>query len=119
MAKWGFGEASGARGILVRLDIFGMPGVRSIVGDGPSGLVWVLKANDGLSGLVWVLELTSAISPAHRLSAYRRAYLGLIIRRSGKWGLRGRQVCVGMGQYRWRSVPMRLDGAQACHAEKW
>ena len=48
LAKWGFGEASGARGILARLGIFCMPGVHTAVGD-------------GLSGLVWLLELTSAI----------------------------------------------------------
>ena len=51
MAKWGFGEASGARGPLARLEILGMLGVRTIM-------------SDGLSGLVSVLELTSAISPA-------------------------------------------------------
>ena len=53
MAKWGFGEASGARGPLARLGILGMLGVRTIMGD-------------GLSGLVRLLELTSAISPARR-----------------------------------------------------
>ena len=38
----------GTRGILVRLDTFGMLGLRTVVGDGLGGLV----------------ELTSAISPA-------------------------------------------------------
>jgi hypothetical protein len=51
MAKWGSGEASAARGFLVRIDIFGMAGVRTIV-------------EDGLSGLVRLLERTSAILPA-------------------------------------------------------
>ena len=48
MAKWGFGEASGAHGILARLEIFCMLGARTIV-------------SDGLSGLVRLLALTSAI----------------------------------------------------------
>ena len=52
MAKWGFGEASGARGVLIGLGIFCMLGFCTIVGDGLSGLV------------VQVLELTSAISSA-------------------------------------------------------
>ena len=51
MAKWGFGEASGACGILAWLGIFCMLGVRTIVGD-------------GLSRLAQLLELTSVISPA-------------------------------------------------------
>ena len=53
MTKWGFGEASGARGPLARLRILGMLGVGTIMGD-------------SLSGLVRLLELTSAILPAHR-----------------------------------------------------
>ena len=51
MAKWGFGEASGARGILARLGFFCMAGGHTIM-------------DDSLSRLVRLLELTSAISPA-------------------------------------------------------
>ena len=90
-----------------------MPGARTIVGD-------------GLSGLVWVLELTSAISSAHCLLAYRRAYLGLITKdweKDPKWGfkLRGRKTCIGMGPYWRRSAAVLLDGTRSCHthAEKW
>ena len=37
MAKWGSGEASGACGLLIRIDIFGMAGVCAIVEDGLVG----------------------------------------------------------------------------------
>ena len=60
MAKWGFREASGARGILARLGIFCMAGVCIIMGD-------------GLSGLVRLLELCVVVLSAHR----RKGYQGL------------------------------------------
>ena len=79
-----------------------MPGARTIVGD-------------GLSGLVWVLELTSAISSAHCLLAYRRAYLGLITQRSGKGPKMGLQIE--------RAENMHWDGAvlaaERCCAAGW
>ena len=43
MAKYGFGGASGMRGVLAQLGIFCMLGVRFIVGDGLSGLVRLLE----------------------------------------------------------------------------
>ena len=58
MATWGFGEAPGTRGVLARLDIFCMLGVRTIVGD-------------GLSGLVRLLELCVVALSAHRGKGYR------------------------------------------------
>ena len=53
MAKWGFGEASGARCPLARLGILGMLGVRTIMGD-------------GLHHVSVAISATSAMSPAHR-----------------------------------------------------
>ena len=53
MAKWGFGEASGARCPLAQLGILGMLGVRTIMGDGSHHVSIAISA-------------TWAISPAHR-----------------------------------------------------
>ena len=53
MAKWGSGEASGARSGSVQLRILGMLGVRTIMGD-------------GLHHVSVAISATSAMSPAHR-----------------------------------------------------
>ena len=53
MAKWGSGEASGARSDSARLGILGMLGVRTIMGD-------------GLHHVSVAISATSAMSPAHR-----------------------------------------------------
>ena len=53
MAKWGSGEASGARSGSARLGILGMLGVRTIMSDGSHHVSVAISA-------------TWAISPAHR-----------------------------------------------------
>ena len=84
MAKWGFGEASGARGVRVQIDIFGMLGARATMAD-------------GLSGLVRVLKLTSAISSAKDQTSESAAWLRDNPNPIGFEGWRGPRICVWMG----------------------
>ena len=74
MAKWGSGEASGARSGSARLGILGMLGVRTIMGDGSHHVSIAISATLAIS--------PSCTSPKHVKGGLAR----VITRRSGKWG---------------------------------
>ena len=97
MAKWGFGEVSAVRGILARLGIFGMPGVRAIM-------------VNSLSGLVQVVLVILAISPAEdRTSESVAWWVDNPNPIGSELGLERPGICVEMGPYQRRSVAVRLE----------
>ena len=71
MAKWGFGEVSGARVFPVVINIPGMPGVCTVMGSGLSGLVRLLERG----GVVDLWHDRSSVSGVLRLITYKKRHI--------------------------------------------
>ena len=103
MAKWGFGEASGARPPLDGIGIICMLGVRTIMGDGLRGFT------DGLrgSGIAYLRHDRTLVSRVLQLISGNPIIL---------MGQKGREICLGMGSYQRQSVahPSDRDAALEC-----
>ena len=96
MAKWGSWQASGARGFPVGIGKIGMAGVRTIVVDGVSALVRLVRCC-GVAHL------------QHDRTLFSGGYGRLIDSIQGNGGWRGHKICVGMGSYQCTSTHVRLE----------
>ena len=99
MAKWGFGEASGARHSIDGIGIIRMLGVRTIMGDGLRGF----PGPPERSGIAYLRHDRTLVSRVLQLISGNPIIL---------MGQKGREICLGMGSYRRRSVARPPD----CHA---
>ena len=105
MAKWGFGEASGARHSIDGIGIIRILGVRTIMGDGLRGF----PGPPERSGIAYLRHDRTLVSRVLQLMSGNPIIL---------MGQKGWQICVGMGPYRRRSALVQLETSGACHAGK-